>query len=177
MNEKPPTQNQYFLKTKEMKMTDLNLLMNLLDSKLTMRGITSNLDVTRNKHAQDANTNRMVKLGTVNEKILVTQLDESSNAKIVKKRSINVKMDNSYLKNFLYDPSHENMERLQSLKLKEVLNMYQNSSIRDKQMLESELIKAKSKNDIEIYNVLKTISEYNRFNSPVIKLGDYMNRK
>jgi hypothetical protein len=76
----------------------------------------------------------------------------------------------------LLDPSALNMERLQHLKLKDVISMYQNSNIRDKQMLESELIKARSKNDVEIINVLKTISEYNRFNSPVVKLGDYLNK-
>jgi hypothetical protein len=42
--------------------------------------------------------NKMIKLGTVNEKINVTHLDESPNAKIVKKHSINVQMENSYLK-------------------------------------------------------------------------------
>jgi hypothetical protein len=76
----------------------------------------------------------------------------------------------------LLDPSALNMERLQDMKLKDVVNMYQNSNIRDKQMLESELIKARSKNDKEIFTVLKTISEYNRFNSPVVKLGDYLNK-
>ena len=83
------------------------------------------------------------------------------------------------LKDFFENPTEENILRLKSMTINELMTDFKNSNIEDKQKFESELIKLKvqRKHEKEVIPILKTITEISRFNSPVVKLKDLINQK
>lgn len=80
------------------------------------------------------------------------------------------------LKDFFENPTEENIQRLKSMTINELMVNFKNSNTEDKQKFESQLIKLKvqKKHEKEVIPILKTITEISRFNSPVVKLKDYI---
>lgn len=150
------------------------LIDELIGFQADSKGYNIELNRVYSDEEEDQEPKKLVKLGTVNEKIDISKFDNHLSPEYSKKRSINPTASPFSLKEFVDNPSKENISKLKSMNIKDIMQMYKKIDTKHRQKFESELIKVQSKNDKELFPILKTITEFSRFNSPVVKLGGYV---
>lgn len=150
------------------------LIDELIGFQADSKGYNIELNRVYSDEEDEQEPKKLVKLGTVNEKIDISKFDNHLSPEYAKNRSINPITSPFSLKEFVDNPSKENISKLKSMNIKDIMQMYKKIDTKQRQKFESELIKVQSKNDNELFPILKTITEFSRFNSPVVKLGQYV---
>jgi len=124
---------------------------------------------------QSETSKKMVKLGTLHEKIYITKLDEGrADNYVTKKMSNKLETLGFHLNDIVDRSTQEDTKKLQNMNLKRLIKMYKNADSQHKQKFESELIKMKYKKENTESSINRVTSEISRFNSPAIKLSHYV---